>query len=86
MVENNTIERYPNNSLTINSRGEQLGATVYNKFSMELISITLKSSASIYALGFFRSRSSYPNFKAYPFDLSRSAELDYVYLCQHLDY
>jgi outer membrane protein insertion porin family len=79
---------YPNNSLTpINSR-EQLGATVYNKFSMELrYPITLKSSASIYALGFLEAGSSYPDFKAYnPFDLSRSAELDYVYLCQHLDY
>jgi outer membrane protein insertion porin family len=49
--------------------------------------ITLKSSASIYALGFLEAGSSYPDFKAYnPFDLSRSAELDYVYLCQHLDY
>jgi outer membrane protein insertion porin family len=48
------LRGYPNNSLTpINSRGEQLGATVYNKFSMELrYPITLKSSASIYALGF----------------------------------
>jgi outer membrane protein insertion porin family len=35
------------------AEGEQLGATVYNKFSMELrYPITLKSSASIYALGF----------------------------------
>jgi outer membrane protein insertion porin family len=33
--------------------------------------ITLKSSASIYALGFLEAGSSYPNFKAYnPFDLS----------------
>lgn len=70
------LRGYPNNSLTpINSRGEQLGATVYNKFSMELrYPITLKSSASIYALGFLEAGSSYPNFKAYnPFDLSRSA-------------
>jgi outer membrane protein insertion porin family len=70
------LRGYPNNSLTpINSRGEQLGATVYNKFSMELrYPITLKSSASIYALGFLEAGSSYPDFKAYnPFDLSRSA-------------
>ncbi|PKH66389.1 outer membrane protein assembly factor BamA [Flavobacterium sp. ALD4] len=70
------LRGYPNNSLTpINSRGEQLGATVYNKFSMELrYPITLKSSASIYALGFLEAGSSYPDFKTYnPFDLSRSA-------------
>jgi outer membrane protein insertion porin family len=36
--------------------------------------ITLKSSASIYALGFLEAGSSYPDFKTYnPFDLSRSA-------------
>jgi outer membrane protein insertion porin family len=34
-------------------QGEQIGATVYNKFSLELrYPITLKQSASIYALGF----------------------------------
>jgi outer membrane protein insertion porin family len=46
------LRGYPNNSLTINSVGEQIGATVYNKFSLEALSITLKSSASIYALAF----------------------------------
>jgi outer membrane protein insertion porin family len=46
------LRGYPNSLTPINSRGE-LGATVYNKFSMELrYPITLKSSASIYALGF----------------------------------
>ena len=70
------LRGYPNNSLTpINSVGEQIGATVYNKFSMELrYPITLKSSASIYALGFLEAGSSYADFKTYnPFDLSRSA-------------
>jgi outer membrane protein insertion porin family len=58
----------------INSVGEQIGATVYNKFSMELrYPITLKSSASIYALGFLEAGSS-ADFKTFnPFDLNRSS-------------
>tara|TARA_R110002126_G_scaffold28996_4_gene96347 strand:+ start:161 stop:2839 length:2679 start_codon:yes stop_codon:yes gene_type:complete len=70
------LRGYPNNSLTpINARGEQIGATVYNKFSLELrYPITLKQSASIYALGFLEAGSSYADFKSYnPFALSRSA-------------
>ena len=70
------LRGYPNNSLTpINAIGEQIGATVYNKFSLELrYPITLKSSASIYALGFLEAGSSYADFKSYnPFALSRSA-------------
>ncbi|KRB56239.1 outer membrane protein assembly factor [Flavobacterium sp. Root186] len=70
------LRGYPNNSLTpVNSLGQQIGATVYNKFSMELrYPITLKSSASIYALTFLEAGSSYPTFRDYnPFDLNRSA-------------
>ncbi len=70
------LRGYDNNSLTpVNNRGEQIGATVYNKFSMELrYPITLASSASIYALTFMEAGSSYPDFKSYnPFDLKRSA-------------
>ncbi|CAD5342783.1 Outer membrane protein assembly factor BamA [Flavobacterium bizetiae] len=70
------LRGYENNSLTpVNSRNEQIGATIYNKFSMELrYPITLKSSASIYALAFLEAGSSYPTFKDYnPFDLYRSA-------------
>ncbi|MBP4136580.1 outer membrane protein assembly factor BamA [Flavobacterium geliluteum] len=70
------LRGYPNNSLTpINTNGEQIGATIYNKFSMELrYPITLKPSASIYALTFVEAGSSYPDFKSYnPFDLNRSA-------------
>jgi len=70
------LRGYPNNSLTpVNSNGEQIGATIYNKFSMELrYPITLKASASIYALTFLEAGSSYPTFKEYnPFDLNRSA-------------
>ena len=70
------LRGYENNSLTpLNSNNEQIGATVYNKFSMELrYPITLKSSASIYALGFVEAGNSYENFKTFnPFDLKRSA-------------
>ena len=71
------LRGYPNNSLTPVKQGtnEQIGATVYNKFSMELrYPITLKASASIYALAFMEAGASYADFKSYnPFDLSRSA-------------
>ncbi|MDD2673495.1 MAG: outer membrane protein assembly factor BamA [Flavobacterium sp.] len=70
------LRGYPNNSLTpVNSAGEQIGATVFNKFSMELrYPITLKASASIYALAFMEAGSSFSDFKSYnPFALSRSA-------------
>ncbi|MFH6969386.1 outer membrane protein assembly factor [Flavobacterium sp. FlaQc-28] len=76
------LRGYPNNSLTpiiedkTSSRyGQQIGATIYNKFSMELrYPITLKPSASIYALTFLEAGSSYPTFRDYnPFDLYRSA-------------
>ncbi|WP_417942523.1 outer membrane protein assembly factor BamA [Flavobacterium sp. RS13.1] len=70
------LRGYENNSLTpINSVGQQVGATIYNKFSMELrYPITLKPSASIYALTFLEAGASYNGFKNYnPFDLYRSA-------------
>ncbi|MFB9108821.1 BamA/OMP85 family outer membrane protein [Flavobacterium gyeonganense] len=70
------LRGYENNSLTpINSAGQQVGATIYNKFSMELrYPITLKPSASIYALTFLEAGASYNGFKNYnPFDLYRSA-------------
>jgi outer membrane protein insertion porin family len=80
--ENIQLRGYENNSLTpiINDRddvryGQQIGATVYNKFSMELrYPITLKASASIYALAFLEAGNSYARFNEYnPFDLNRSA-------------
>lgn len=70
------LRGYANNSLTpINNRGEQIGATVYNKFSLEMrYPITLKQSASIYVLSFLEAGSSYDSFQNYnPFALSRSA-------------
>lgn len=74
--ENIQLRGYPNNSLTpVNNRGDEIGATVFNKFSAELrYPITLKSSASIYALAFMEAGSSFLDFKTYnPFALSRSA-------------
>ena len=70
------LRGYPNNSITpINSNGEQLGATIYKKFSLEMrYPITLKASASIYALAFLEAGSSYDSFRNYnPFALNRSA-------------
>jgi len=53
------------------------GGTIYNKFQMELrYPITLKPSASIYALGFLEAGNSYDGFNNFnPFQLKRSAGL-----------
>jgi outer membrane protein insertion porin family len=70
------LRGYPNSSLTpVNELGEPIGATIYNKYSLELrYPITLKASASIYALTFLEAGSSFDTFKNYnPFALSRSA-------------
>jgi outer membrane protein insertion porin family len=70
------LRGYTNNSLTpLNSRGEQIGGVVYNKFSMEMrYPITLKASASIYALGFVEAGNSFASFSTFnPFDMKRSA-------------
>ena len=72
------LRGYPNSSLTpVNSSSESVGATIYNKYSLELrYPITLKSSASIYALTFLEAGSSFDKFKNYnPFLLNRSAGL-----------
>ena len=64
------LRGYPNQSLS-----SQDGATVYNKFSLELrYPLTLKAAASIYALTFLEAGSSFNTFKEYnPFVLQRSA-------------
>ena len=72
------LRGYPNSALTpVNDFGEAIGATVYNKYSLELrYPITLKSSASIYALTFLEAGSSFNTLQDYnPFALSRSAGL-----------
>jgi outer membrane protein insertion porin family len=70
------LRGYANSSLTpVNSSGETIGGTVYNKYSLEMrYPITLKPSASIYALSFFEAGSAFSSFGNYnPFSLSRSA-------------
>ncbi len=76
------LRGYPNQSLspvitdpTSSRYGQQIGGTIYNKFSLELrYPITLKPSASIYALTFMEAGSSFGSFKEYnPFALQRSA-------------
>lgn len=64
------LRGYQNQSLS--SRD---GSTVYNKFSLELrYPITLKPSASIYALSFLEAGNGYNNFREFnPFNSKRSA-------------
>ncbi|WP_396157909.1 outer membrane protein assembly factor [Flavobacterium sp.] len=64
------LRGYPNQSLSSPD-----GATIYNKYSLELrYPLTLKAAASIYVLGFLEAGSSYDTFKDYnPFVLQRSA-------------
>jgi outer membrane protein insertion porin family len=73
--QNIGLRGYEDGSLTPSVQGEAYGATIYNKFSLELrYPITLKSSASIYALTFAEAGSSYASLSDYrPFDLYRSA-------------
>ncbi len=55
--------------------GRAEGAVVYNKFSLELrYPLTLKPSASIYALAFLEGGNSFNNFQEFnPFEIRRSA-------------
>ncbi|MCO6175182.1 outer membrane protein assembly factor BamA [Flavobacterium sp. NRK F10] len=74
--ENIQLRGYQNNSLSpINSSGSQIGATVYNKFSMELrYPITLSGAASIYGLTFLEAGAAFADFSSYnPFTVQRSA-------------
>jgi len=71
------LRGYENQSLTVIDEltGDQEGAVVYNKFSMELrYPLTLKPSASIYGLAFLEAGNSFNNFQEFnPFQLKRSA-------------
>ena len=70
------LRGYPNQSLTpTNAAGSAIGATIYNKYSLELrYPITLKASASIYALTFLEGGNAFSAFRQYnPFQLDRSA-------------
>ncbi|MFY0483770.1 BamA/OMP85 family outer membrane protein [Flavobacterium sp. PLA-1-15] len=75
------LRGYPNQSLTPynynpnTGQNTQDGATIYNKFSLELrYPLTLKQQASIYVLTFVEAGAAYTGFKNYnPFQLQRSA-------------
>ncbi|WP_121666765.1 outer membrane protein assembly factor BamA [Mesonia aquimarina] len=75
------LRGYPNQSLTPIDRDPTSGATrndgatIYNKYSLELrYPITLNPSASIYGLTFAEAGASYDSFKDFnPFQLNRSA-------------
>jgi outer membrane protein insertion porin family len=74
------LRGYPNQSIQpLDSNGNTTndGATIYNKFSLELrYPITLAASAKIYALGFIEGGAAYNNFRDYnPFNIKRSAGL-----------
>ncbi len=66
------LRGYPNGGLSYNGSD---GDPIYNKFSLELrYPITLKQSASIYALSFAEGGGSYNSFSNYnPFNIQRSA-------------
>ncbi|WP_100432115.1 outer membrane protein assembly factor BamA [Flavobacterium sp. 1] len=73
--QNIGLRGYENGSLTpANTNGDSYGATIYNKFSLELrYPITLKASASIYALTFAEAGQAYAKLSDYqPFNLNRS--------------
>jgi outer membrane protein insertion porin family len=71
------LRGYENQSLTPLDpiTGQQEGGVVYNKFSMELrYPLTLKPSASIYAMTFLEAGNAFNTFKEFdPFDMKRSA-------------
>lgn len=68
--ENIALRGYENQSLS-----NRDGSIIYNKFSLELrYPITLKPSASIYALSFLEAGNGYDSFRAFnPFESKRSA-------------
>tara|TARA_R110001632_G_scaffold190069_2_gene310652 strand:- start:3306 stop:5882 length:2577 start_codon:yes stop_codon:yes gene_type:complete len=75
------LRGYPNQSVTPQDRGAATnldsndGATIYNKFSLELrYPISFNPQATIYALAFAEGGASFDNFRDYnPFQLNRSA-------------
>ena len=71
--ENQSLTPYITNAVT--GSLQQDGGTIYNKFSMELrYPLTLKPTASIYALSFLEAGNAFNNFNDYnPFELKRSA-------------
>ena len=75
--ENIALRGYENNILSVGPDGRLLGNAIYNKFTFELrYPLTLKPSASIYALGFMEGGNVSDTFNNFePFKLKRSAGL-----------
>jgi len=71
--ENQALTPYITNAIT--GSLQQDGGTIYNKYSLELrYPLTLKPSASIYALSFLEAGNAFNNFNEFnPFELKRSA-------------
>lgn len=71
--ENSSLTPFSRNAIT--GQDERDGGTIYNKFSLELrYPLTLKPSASIYALSFLEAGNAFNNFSEFnPFQLKRSA-------------
>jgi outer membrane protein insertion porin family len=70
------LRGYANYSLTpTDNTGREIGATVYNKFTMELrYPIVLSPMSTIYALAFVEGGNAWKNFRGYnPFNIKRSA-------------
>ncbi len=70
------LRGYDNSSLSVDPvTGRSIGSAAYNKISLELrFPLTLKPSASIYALGFMEAGNTANSFKNFePFKLKRSA-------------
>lgn len=73
--ENVALRGYDDNSLSPKRGNQDIGGTVYNKFSLELrYPIALKGQMSAYVLSFFDAGAAYEGFANYnPFKLQRSA-------------
>ncbi len=72
------LRGYENGSISTDDEGySSVGHIMYNKFQLEMrYPITLKPSASIYALAFLEAGNSYESYKEFePFKLKRSAGL-----------
>lgn len=70
------LRGYANYSLTpTDGSGQEIGATVFNKYTMELrYPIVLSPMSTIYALAFVEGGNAWKNFREYnPFNIKRSA-------------
>ncbi|MCB0737072.1 MAG: outer membrane protein assembly factor BamA [Bacteroidetes bacterium] len=73
------LRGYNNNAITPSINGNQVGGTIFNKYTFELrYPLSLNQQATAYVLGFVEGGNNYLNFRDYsPFDLYRSAGLGF---------